>query len=168
MNNFTSHTQLELAQAIWRTLAYVDLFDYPLTAVEIHRYLESVPASLDEVMHAIRHSPLLAGQLVCRDGFYSLPGREAVFAMRQQRQQQAVGLWAAARRYGALIARLPFVRAIVVGAQVFPPQCARLHPARLERCGADPARDPQRGSGDRCFDHAHDAGARRGAGIGCA
>lgn len=114
MNNFTSHTQLELAQAIWRTLAYVDLFDYPLTAVEIHRYLESVPASLDEVMHALRHSPLLAGQLVCRDGFYSLPGREAVFAMRQQRQQQAVGLWAAARRYGALIARLPFVRLVAV------------------------------------------------------
>jgi hypothetical protein len=114
MNNFTSHTQLELAQAIWRTLAYVDLFDYPLTAVEIHRYLESVPASLDEVMHTLRHSPLLAGQLVCRDGFYSLPGREAVFAIRQQRQRQAVGLWTAARRYGALIARLPFVRLVAV------------------------------------------------------
>lgn len=114
MNNFTSHTQLELAQAIWRTLAYVDLFDYPLTAVEIHRYLEGVPASLDAVTHALAQDPLLAGQLLCQDGFYSLPGRAAVFAMRQQRQRQAQRLWSAARRYGALIARLPFVRLVAV------------------------------------------------------
>lgn len=114
MNDFTSHTQLELAQAVWRTLAYVDLFDYPLTAVEIHRYLEGIPASLDEVTHALAHSPLLAGQLLCQDGFYSLPGREAVFAMRQQRQRQALRLWSAARRYGSFIARLPFVRLVAV------------------------------------------------------
>ncbi len=114
MNDFTSHTQLELAQAIWRTLAYVDLFDYPLTAVEIHRYLEGIPASLAAVQHALAHSPQLAGQLLCHAGFYSLPGRSAVFAIRQQRQQQAQRLWSAARRYGALIARLPFVRLVAV------------------------------------------------------
>ena len=91
MNNGTPHTLADQEQAIWRTLAYVDLFDYPLTAVEIHRYLEDVQA-------ALASSPLLAGQLICQNGFYCLPGREAVFAIRQQRQQQAQTLWAAARR----------------------------------------------------------------------
>lgn len=104
----------ELEQAIWRTLAYVDLFDYPLTAVEIHRYLDGLPASLDAVINALRHSPLLAGQLLCHDGFYCLPGRETIFAVRQQRQEKAQQLWVAARRYGALIARLPFVRLVAV------------------------------------------------------
>ncbi|MCB8978765.1 MAG: hypothetical protein H6657_15200 [Ardenticatenaceae bacterium] len=114
MNNGTPHTLADQEQAIWRTLAYVDLFDYPLTAVEIHRYLEGVPASLDDVCQALAHSPLLAGQLICHNGFYCLPGRETIFAIRQQRQQKAQQLWTAARRYGTLIAQLPFVRLVAV------------------------------------------------------
>ena len=114
MSKLTPPTQSELELAVWRTLAYVDLFDYPLTAVEIHRYLEGVPTSLEDVQAALNSSPVLAEQLICQNGFYCLPGREAVFAIRQQRQQQAQTLWAAARRYGALIAQLPFVRLVAV------------------------------------------------------
>ncbi len=114
MNKHTLRKLPKLEQAIWRTLAYVDLFDYPLTAVEIHRYLAGVRANLDEVTRALTHSPLLAKQLICLDGYYCLPGREALFAIRQQRQQKAQQLWAEARRYAALIAQLPFVRLVAV------------------------------------------------------
>ncbi|WP_420631045.1 hypothetical protein [Candidatus Leptofilum sp.] len=106
--------QPQLEQAIWRTLSYVDVFDYPLTAAEIHRYLDGVLATLEDVRQMLTSSPVLATQISCLHGFYCLAGREAVVALRQTRQQTSQKLWGEARRYGSLIAQLPFVRMVAV------------------------------------------------------
>lgn len=108
----TTLTQLE--QAIWRTVAYVDLFDYPLTAVEIHRYLDSVPATASEVAKKLADSPVLADHLSHRDGFFCLPEREEIIEIRRERRRHAQQLWPEAVRYGRIIAQLPFVRMVAV------------------------------------------------------
>ncbi|MAU00154.1 MAG: hypothetical protein CL608_23690 [Anaerolineaceae bacterium] len=107
-------TLTKLEQAIWRTVAYVDLFDYPLTAVEIHRYLDSVPATASEVARMLVGSAALTDHLSHHAGFFCLPQREEIVEIRHERRRRAQQLWPEAVRYGRLIARLPFVRMVAV------------------------------------------------------
>ena len=103
-----------LEQAIWRTVAYVDLFDYPLTAVEIHRYLDGVSATASEVAKTLISSPALLDHLSHREGFFCLPEREEIVDVRHQRRRRAQQLWPEAVRYGRIIAQLPFVRMVAI------------------------------------------------------
>ncbi|HET7034465.1 MAG TPA: hypothetical protein VFI42_02180 [Thermomicrobiaceae bacterium] len=95
-------------------MAYADIFDYPLTLPEIHRYLIGLAVSRDSVRTGIEHELVPAGRLVVRDGYYALPGREAAVAARLERRERAARVWPRALRYGRLIASLPFVRLVAV------------------------------------------------------
>lgn len=106
--------ELELAKAIVKSVAYADIFDYPLTAVEVHRYLAGVPVSAQIVANTLQHGHLLPRYLSQRQGYYTLPGREGIISLRQERASLASELWPHARRYGSMIGRLPFVRMVAV------------------------------------------------------
>lgn len=102
-----------LTRAITQTLAYSDIFDYPLTASEIHRYLSGPAVSRAELDDALRSSSL-ERHISQQDGFFSLPGREANVQTRQRRMQDAARLWRHAIHYGRMIAGIPFVRMVAV------------------------------------------------------
>lgn len=101
-----------LHTAILCTLAYSDIFDYPLTTSEIHRYLIGRHASQAEVRAALES---MAGSEVIRHGaLWALPGREEIVALRRKRAAQADRLWPLSLKYGRRIAALPFVRMVAV------------------------------------------------------
>jgi hypothetical protein len=103
-----------LETAILHTVAYVDVFDYPLTLAELHRYLVAVPAPEARVRAALLSDSLVPGRLSrCRE-FYTLTGREEIVALRQRRLAYADRLWPWAVYYGRLLASLPFLRMIAV------------------------------------------------------
>ena len=101
----------ELQRAILHTLAYADVFDYPLSADEIQRYLTGVKAPLAEVEAALEQLSFAVG---CDGPYYFLPGRGMIVATRKRRAEVASRLWPKAIRYGRLIASLPFVRMVTV------------------------------------------------------
>jgi hypothetical protein len=103
-----------VARAILQTLAYGDIFDYPLTAREVHRYLIMVAASPGAVQSALENGRLAQQPLAHRQGFFTLPGRESIVETRIRRAEVAARIWPRARRYGLAIARLPFVRLVAV------------------------------------------------------
>jgi len=103
-----------LAAAVVKTVAYADIFDYPLTAGEMHRYLKGVAAPAARVQTLLTNGTLIPGRLARRDAYYTLPGREQIIATRLRREQIAAHLWPYARAYGMRIARLPFVRMVAV------------------------------------------------------
>lgn len=101
-----------LETAVWRAIAYADVFDYPLTAVEIHRYLVETAATLPEVEAALI---CLAKAHLCQiDAYYTLPGRQHTVAIRRERGEHARRLWPAALTYGRLLSGLPFTRMVAV------------------------------------------------------
>jgi len=99
-----------LVEAILRTVAYEDVFDYPLTAGEIHRLLSGARASPEQVQAVLQNDAPLS----FTGGFYTLPGREELAELRCRREQDSARLWQQARRYGRMAARLPFVRMLGV------------------------------------------------------
>jgi hypothetical protein len=99
-----------LLRSISHTLTYADVFDYPLTAGEVYRYLILAGASFKEVNAGLENKILFT-----RMGeFITLRGREKLVETRERRTKVAARLWPKAVRYGQIIASLPFVRMVAV------------------------------------------------------
>jgi hypothetical protein len=95
---------------VFHTLVYADVFDYPLTAGEVCRYLTSAKASLEDVTRTLAGS-----ELFTQTGeYFTLRGREDIVETRKRRAWVASRLWPKAARYGRIIAMLPFVRMVAV------------------------------------------------------
>ena len=101
-----------LAESVVDALAYADLFDWPLSAAEIHRALP-VAASFDEVGTVLSHEPRPVG-VVSRGDVFALAHREALFDRRDECIARSARLWPVARRLGRRVARLPWVRLVAV------------------------------------------------------
>src|SRR5688500_9809835 len=96
--------------SIFLTLACSDVFDYPLTAGEVYRYLTSAKASFDEVAQALAGEALFSK----KEEYFTLPGREHIVETRKRRAEIAARLWPKAVHYGRILGRLPFVRMVAV------------------------------------------------------
>jgi hypothetical protein len=103
-----------MADAIVQTVAYSDVFDYPLTLEEIHRYLVGVAATVEQVQQVLTNGLMLATRLTCSDGYFYLSGRAGLVEKRLQRAQVPAALWPKAIHYGHVIARMPFVRMVAI------------------------------------------------------
>ena len=96
--------------SVFHALAYADVFDYPLTAREVYRYLTSATATLEEVSQALAQESFFS-----RVGeYFTLRGREEIVEVRKRRAAVARRLWSKAEPYAKLIASLPFVRMVAV------------------------------------------------------
>jgi hypothetical protein len=109
-----------LERAILWTVLYGDIFDFPMTSAEIHRYLLYTPATRDEVEQAL-HNPLspLQHYLTKHEHgeytWYALTERaEQVLATRTHREQFSSALWDKAIRHGRWLNYLPYVRMVAL------------------------------------------------------
>ena len=100
--------------AILRAVLYADVFNYPLTLAELHRYLIGEKSSPTDLQALIESSAWLAGRILCVGNFFALAGRVDVIELRQRRAPLADRLWQIARWCGGLVAHLPFVRLVAV------------------------------------------------------
>lgn len=85
-----------MEKAILKTLIYADIFDYPMKAWEIHKWLIGKKASLQQVAKALNRlrvkgnpsgSLRTSGERV--KDYYCLPGRSSLVKKRQQREKQS-------------------------------------------------------------------------------
>jgi len=103
-----------LRRAIAHTVAYADVFDYPLERSEIHRYLIGETAPSAEIDAMLEHDATL-GTCIERTGDkFHLRGRAGTVEARRGREAASAALWSTARAYGAWIATLPLVRFVGV------------------------------------------------------
>src|SRR3989338_6503882 len=112
-DNPKSFTALETA--ILKTLVYFDIFDYPLTLVEIHKWLYRPPSacSIWTVSQALLGENL-KGLAESNNGFYFLGGRREIIASRLDRCRPAEKKFRIARKAAWWLRRLPFLKVVAV------------------------------------------------------
>ncbi|MEW6400942.1 MAG: hypothetical protein AB1649_04030 [Chloroflexota bacterium] len=95
--------------AILETLAYSDIFDYPLKLNELHKFLTS-SATLEELASCLSESDLVES----KDDFYFLKGRADILPLRLYRENISRKSYARAIRYGQILGHLPFIRMVAL------------------------------------------------------
>ena len=107
-----------LEKSILGAIVYVDIFEYPLTLIEIQKYLLNKKDfilekhSLNDIDNLVSGS--LADKISTKEGFYFLKGREKIVNTRKQRYIFAKHKYDKALRVTKFLSRLPFVRMISV------------------------------------------------------
>ncbi|MDH5596779.1 MAG: gamma-glutamylcyclotransferase [Candidatus Peregrinibacteria bacterium] len=105
----------QLLDSILATIAFFDLFDFPLTAEELitSLYRYDRPIHIKELKGALEHL-VSCEKLSALKDFYVLPGREGIVEIRNGRRFIAEKLWNRTSLYGTYMRRVPFVEMIAV------------------------------------------------------
>jgi hypothetical protein len=99
---------------ILRSLLYYDIWEYPLTARELHMFLPGRTVTYDEFLENMKSNGTGADVMV-ENGYYFVRGRiKAVVEQRKEKELHARRLWTWARISMHIIKRFPFVRGIMV------------------------------------------------------
>jgi hypothetical protein len=103
---------LNLQKDILATLAYFDLFDYPLTHTEIFQFLQKQSIS-EEVNYELLQL-VYNNQVFKADEFYSLQNDYSLIKRRRSGNAKARDLLGTAQKVAGLISTFPFVRGVAV------------------------------------------------------
>ena len=100
----------DIKKAIFQTLAYADIFDYPLTKEELWKYLiSSKPVDKESFRCSISDSD------ISRKGrFYFLKGRHEIVWKRIKREKESKKKIQIAKRVALVLSRIPTVKFIGV------------------------------------------------------
>lgn len=100
-----------MERAVLKTLAYADIFDYPLKAWEIHKWLIGKSLSLrqvEKVLEKLKQKKLINNQ----NEFYFLSKRAVLVSKRLIRQQQSEKLISQAKLISIILKYLPGIKLI--------------------------------------------------------
>lgn len=99
----------KLQESIIKTLTYFDIFDYPITFVELKKYCDVKIAVNDEELLDILDSIYMVQE---SSGFYHLIGREKIVEKRLVRSELSIQKMVKARVISKILSRIPFVKLI--------------------------------------------------------
>ena len=108
---------VQLRSSIIRTLAYYDIFSYPLTAEEIYHNLSTNHTDLAEVINELQL--LIQKNIIFRkDNFFQLNDKNASVNRRKTGNELATKRLKTARKVSGLISRFPFIRGILLSGSI--------------------------------------------------
>jgi len=103
-----------LESAILKTIAYFDIFSYPLTSWEIWKWLYGQKAEFFEVEKALQTSENLKSRIGFSQGFYCLLGHEQNMKLRRERYELALNKFDKTISFVQKLVRLPFIKYVAV------------------------------------------------------
>lgn len=96
------------------TVAYRDVFDFPPTLEEIHRFLHWQRCSVADVSASLEATGLCHGRLATDGQFFCLAHRAAILPQRRMREERARTSLVQARAIARQLAHLPHIRMIAI------------------------------------------------------
>ena len=106
---------MKLQQSILKTIAYFNIFNFPLTAEEIkvHLYKYGKPVNLEKIQETL--DQIVENEIIeCVREHYVSKGRAHLIETRKTRKFIAEKFWARTNLYGQYMRLVPFVRMIAV------------------------------------------------------
>ncbi len=106
----------DLDKSILKTLAFFDIFKYPLTDSEIFKWLYNPDKKyqLSDIRCALNQSPVLRSQLSVNEAFYSLKGRDHIYLRRKQNNNLAERKFRRAVFLAKIYRFIPYVRMVAI------------------------------------------------------
>lgn len=104
----------ELKQAILKTIIYFDIFNYPLTLMEIWKWLYKPDKaySLSDIMEELDNNK--GAEIEMESGFYFLKNRREIVETRLKRYGYAISKYRRAIRFIKIFRHIPFIKMISV------------------------------------------------------
>jgi len=111
------NNQSLLTQSIIRTLAYYDIFSYPLTTEEIYYNLGNNHTSVDEI--TVELKKLISSNVIfCKENFFQLKDDDNYVLRRRKGNELAEKRLKTARKVSGIISRFPFIRGILLSGSI--------------------------------------------------
>jgi hypothetical protein len=106
----------DLEKSIIKTIAYFDVFNFPLTTLEVWKWLyrPREKYTLQQVREILDTSSWLKGRLTLQEGFFSLKNRDNIFLLRKQNNNWAERKFQKTVRIVKIFSHLPFVKMVAV------------------------------------------------------
>ena len=96
--------------AILKTLAYADIFDFPLKADEIYRFLIKKTKNKKQTIEKATQELIRAGKIKKKNGFYFLMGREKIVKIRKKREKESRKKLQIVKKISRLLKIIPLVK----------------------------------------------------------
>ena len=100
-----------MEKAILKTLYYADIFDYPLKAYEIHKWLIGRKATLRQVEKAVEKLRVKGKAERVKD-YYFLPRRAELVSKRQRKEKQSASYLQKARILTFILKVIPWIKLV--------------------------------------------------------
>ncbi len=101
-----------MKKEIISTLAYADIFDYPLRENEIYRFL--ISNFQFPISNFQKKLSALSGVISKKNGFYCLRGREKIISIRKKREGWSKGKLKIAKRVAGWLKLIPSIKMVAV------------------------------------------------------
>lgn len=106
---------IKLKKQILQTLAYSDIFDYPLTSGEIWRFLISDKTTSKNSINQLLVSHLSSGKtIIAQNGYYCFADRKSVINKRMQREKESGQKMLLAKKIAFYLFFIPTIQLIGV------------------------------------------------------
>lgn len=100
-----------MEKAILKTLIYADIFDYPLKAYEIHKWLIGKSGTLLQVEKALTKL-VISKKVLSTKGFYCLKNRENIISLRFKKEVQSKKYLQKAKIVTFLLRAIPWLKLV--------------------------------------------------------
>ncbi len=107
------HKKMTLDQAILATLAYHDIFDFPLTVDEIHRFLIGKKATTKQIEYTLKK---LAQEkkIAKKKSYFFLRGRSKLVVIRQKRKKSSQKKLRRASFFTSILKAIPTLKLVAI------------------------------------------------------
>ena len=102
----------QLNQAILQTLAYADIFDYPLTSGEFYKFLICHPEAKPKDLNGILRNAQNDNYIETDGKYYFLKGRQKIVELRKKRERWSREKLKISQRVGKWLKIIPWIKMV--------------------------------------------------------